>query len=110
MTKQLNLFGDEPKRAPKRNKKQVDKQLADFYKHNIKALTPYALVMTFDESAKPIISKDHQLDNFNESEMRIARMCEYWGMVRTFANEGLVASGGGKFLYRLEYREFSPIE
>jgi len=105
MSKQLDLFGQEKPEKVSKNKKQVDKRLADFYKRNTRALAPYALVMTFDEITEPIITSEHQIDNFTETEMRIARMCEFWQMTRTVANEGLVASGNGKFLYRLVYSD-----
>jgi len=101
--KQDDMFGDEKPVKVTRNKKQTDKRLADFHKRNTKALTPYVLVMTFDEFADPHITDEHQVDNFNETEMRIGRMCEWWGMKRTFANTGLVAYGNGKYLYRLVY-------
>lgn len=105
---QLDIFGGitPPKYTPKKPAK--DKRLEDFYKRHTKALAPYALVMTFNESDVPVISDEHQIDSFNETEMRIARMCEFWGMRRTFANEGLVASGNGKFLHRLVYGDVHP--
>lgn len=108
MSKQLNMLGDEQPQKITRAKKKVDKRITDFYKRNTKALAPYVLVMTFSESASPEITNEHQLDNFNETEMRIARMREFWQMKRTFANEGLVASGNGKYLYRLVYGDVHP--
>jgi len=108
MSKQLDMFGDEKSEKITRNKKQVDERLAEFHKRHIKALTPYVIFVSKELLENPSIPDGHPLLCFADAQRHINAMCNSWGMKRTVASEGIVASGNGRYLYMLAYGDVHP--
>jgi len=96
---QLDIFGGitPPKYEPK--KAVQDTRLKDFQNAYGKYLTPYVLVIKNDGDSSVIIPEKHIYMTHTEAQKRITAMCAIYGMKRTVFEEGLVASGNGKFLY-----------
>lgn len=95
---QSDMFGDKPIK-PVRTKKAVDERLKDFQNRYGRHLTARVLVILNHEDDNAEIPKNHAYLPFTEAQKRITAMCGVYGMTRTIADSGLVACGGGKFLY-----------
>lgn len=98
---QDDLFGYEAPPKIVREKKIIDPRLADFKKRNGAYLNGYVMFVLNTETINPNVPEHHAYLNFTECEKRVETMCNAYGMIRTVASEGLVASGNGRFLYKV---------
>lgn len=96
---QLDIFGGLRPIPYVTKKPDEDKRLKSFQNSYGKYLTPHVLVLLNGEDDNHPIPKDHAYLAFTEAQQRITVMCNVYGMKRTVADIGLVASGNGKYLY-----------
>lgn len=96
---QKDLFGYESPPKVVRVKKKIDPRLADFKKRYSAYLNGYVVFVLNEKTDNPTVPDNHAFLPFTECQKRIDIMCHSYGMERTVLDEGLVASGNGRYLY-----------
>lgn len=105
---QKDIFGNEKPIEYQVKKPVASGRVVRFQNSFGRHITPYALFISSDEQQNPQIPENHELIPYTVAQNQIRVMCAMWGMKRTVCDEGLVASGNGKYLYMLAYGDVHP--